>query len=73
MNRVLVRFHPSTIPEDEKQRRLWDVLGILLRTSKKKCINEETEGNEKKQRGKGLDKVYNNNPLPPPSPSLIEE
>jgi hypothetical protein len=53
MNRVLVKLHQSTIPEDEKQRRLWEAMGILLRTSKKKCINEETERNEKKQRGKG--------------------
>jgi hypothetical protein len=37
MNRVLVKFHPSSIPEDEKQRRLWEAMGILLRTSKKKC------------------------------------
>jgi len=44
MNRVLVKFHQSTIPEDEKQRRLWEAMGLLLRTSKKKC---------KKSKGKG--------------------
>jgi hypothetical protein len=40
MNGLLVKIHPSDLPEDEKRRRLWEVLFLLLRTSKKNQKNE---------------------------------
>jgi hypothetical protein len=58
MNRLKVKFHPSTIPEDEKQRRLREAMGILLRTSRKNVSTKKLREMKKSKGGKILDKVY---------------